>query len=293
MHAPLARPPQARPLPARGCGDRVREPLGFRHPCPRCGARGLRADCRGAPDRRRRASLRRSPTSHDAAASLRVGDRLHRSGAGGAAGPGGRARPHGEVVALNARASTIAPALRRGEPVSLALRVPEVLDAIRRAAAGGGAQRAEFFERVPVVRWYEAIVTPIELAGAASAPATLLVLMTFHDLTPLRRVEEMRADFVANASHELRTPLAALSGFIETLQGPARDDTRRARALPRHHAGAGEPHGAPDRRPAVALAHRAQRPSASGQGGRSGRRSSARSSTGCRRSRATATSRCA
>ena len=34
----------------------------------------------------------------------------------------------------------------------------------------------------------------------------------------------MRADFVANASHELRTPLAALTGFIETMQGPARDD---------------------------------------------------------------------
>jgi two-component system phosphate regulon sensor histidine kinase PhoR len=50
--------------------------------------------------------------------------------------------------------------------------------------------------------------------------------MTFHDLTPLRRVEEMRADFVANASHELRTPLAALSGFIETLQGPAREDAK-------------------------------------------------------------------
>src|SRR6185503_12090192 len=31
-------------------------------------------------------------------------------------------------------------------------------------------------------------------------------------------------DFVANASHELRTPLAALSGFIDTLLGPARDD---------------------------------------------------------------------
>ena len=51
----------------------------------------------------------------------------------------------------------------------------------------------------------------------------------FDDLTPLRRVEEMRADFVANASHELRTPLAALSGFIETLQGPARDDAGGAR----------------------------------------------------------------
>jgi two-component system phosphate regulon sensor histidine kinase PhoR len=34
----------------------------------------------------------------------------------------------------------------------------------------------------------------------------------------------MRADFVANASHELRTPLASLSGFIDTLQGPARGD---------------------------------------------------------------------
>jgi two-component system phosphate regulon sensor histidine kinase PhoR len=34
----------------------------------------------------------------------------------------------------------------------------------------------------------------------------------------------MRADFVANASHELRTPLAALSGFIDTLRGHARDD---------------------------------------------------------------------
>jgi two-component system phosphate regulon sensor histidine kinase PhoR len=53
-----------------------------------------------------------------------------------------------------------------------------------------------------------------------------MVLLTFRDLTPLRRAEEMRADFVANASHELRTPLAALSGFIETLQGPAREDAK-------------------------------------------------------------------
>lgn len=34
----------------------------------------------------------------------------------------------------------------------------------------------------------------------------------------------MRSDFVANVSHELRTPLTALTGFIETLRGPARDD---------------------------------------------------------------------
>ena len=36
----------------------------------------------------------------------------------------------------------------------------------------------------------------------------------------------MRTDFVANASHELRTPLASLLGFIDTLQGPARDDEK-------------------------------------------------------------------
>ena len=134
----------------------------------------------------------------------------------------------GEVVALNARASAIAPALRRGEPVSLALRVPEVLDAIRRAVASGDSQRVEFFERVPLDRWYEAIVTPI---GARRRRRPGLVLVTFHDLTPLRRVEEMRADFIANASHELRTPLAALTGFIETLQGSARDDTAARVAL--------------------------------------------------------------
>src|SRR5262245_40452504 len=128
----------------------------------------------------------------------------------------------GDVVALNARAAAVAPALRPGESISLGLRVPEVLDAIRRARASGSAQRVEFFERVPFDRWYEAIVTPILSAGLVPKPG--LVLLAFHDLTPLRRVEEMRADFVAHASHELRTPLAALSGFIDTLKGPARDD---------------------------------------------------------------------
>ena len=125
----------------------------------------------------------------------------------------------GDVVALNARAAVIAPALRAGESVSLGLRVPEVLEAIRHARARGTSQRAEFFQRVPFDRWYEAIATPI--SGVGFNPGLVLA---FHDLTPLRRVEEMRADFVANASHELRTPLAALSGFIDTLRGSARDD---------------------------------------------------------------------
>jgi two-component system phosphate regulon sensor histidine kinase PhoR len=46
------------------------------------------------------------------------------------------------------------------------------------------------------------------------------------DLTTVKRAEEMRADFAANASHELKTPLSAIIGFIETLRGPARDDPK-------------------------------------------------------------------
>src|SRR5579883_3146502 len=84
-------------------------------------------------------------------------------------------------------------------------------------------RRTEFFQRVPTDRWWEATIAPLVLPGGAS-PDRHLVLLALRDLTPLRRVEEMRADFVANASHELRTPLASLSGFIETLQGPARND---------------------------------------------------------------------
>jgi two-component system phosphate regulon sensor histidine kinase PhoR len=129
----------------------------------------------------------------------------------------------GRVIAFNAAASGIAPSLRRGEPALITLRMPELVDAIRRATASRTSQRVEFFERVPLDRWFEAFVTPVKLANTGDAHSDIL-LMTFNDLTPLRRVEEMRADFIANASHELRTPLAALLGFIETLQGPAKND---------------------------------------------------------------------
>ena len=130
----------------------------------------------------------------------------------------------GRVIAFNEPAATIAPSLRRGEAALIALRTPELVDAIRRAGKRREPQRVEFFERVPLDRWYEAFVMPVKLAAGNDAQSDIL-LLTFNDLTPLRRVEEMRADFVANASHELRTPLAALLGFIETLQGPAKNDS--------------------------------------------------------------------
>ena len=98
----------------------------------------------------------------------------------------------GRVLALNERARTLAPALRQGEPVSLALRMPELIEAIGRAVARGEEQRVEYSERGPRDRWFETIVVPVKREASLTAPD--LVLMTFHDLTPLRRVEEMRAE---------------------------------------------------------------------------------------------------
>jgi two-component system, OmpR family, phosphate regulon sensor histidine kinase PhoR len=127
------------------------------------------------------------------------------------------------VVAANSGATALAPALRRGEPALLVLRLPAIVEAIRRAGASGEPQRADFSERIPIDRWYEAFVVPMQPTALGGRSLTLV---TFRDLTPLRRVEQTRADFVANASHELRTPLAALAGFIDTLQGSARDDPK-------------------------------------------------------------------
>jgi two-component system phosphate regulon sensor histidine kinase PhoR len=128
----------------------------------------------------------------------------------------------GIVRAFNTKALDIAPALTPGQPLSFALRNPGVLEALRRAATAGAGLRVEFFQRVPADRWSEAVISPITTEAAAGGRG--LLVMVFHDMTPLRQVEEMRADFVANASHELRSPLASLSGFIDTLQGPARAD---------------------------------------------------------------------
>ncbi|WP_412773697.1 ATP-binding protein [Nitrobacter sp.] len=129
----------------------------------------------------------------------------------------------GRVIHLNAAAAQLVPALRKNELAQFALRSPEIVTALREAIATRETRRATYLNHVPVDRWMELIITPVPVPTAFGG-IDHCMLLTFHDQTPLRRVEEMRADFVANASHELRTPLAALSGFIDTLQGPARDD---------------------------------------------------------------------
>jgi two-component system, OmpR family, phosphate regulon sensor histidine kinase PhoR len=142
----------------------------------------------------------------------------------------------GRVIHLNAAAAQLAPALRKNELAQFALRSPEIVAALREAIATSETRRATYLDHVPVDRWMELTVTPVPVPTLFGGTDKCM-LMTFHDQTPLRRVEEMRADFVANASHELRTPLAALSGFIDTLQGPAKDDPRaRERFLGIMHA---------------------------------------------------------
>ena len=53
-----------------------------------------------------------------------------------------------------------------------------------------------------------------------------MAVISVYDMTKSITIEKMQSDFVANASHELRTPLSVISGFIETLRGPAKDDAQ-------------------------------------------------------------------
>jgi two-component system phosphate regulon sensor histidine kinase PhoR len=54
-------------------------------------------------------------------------------------------------------------------------------------------------------------------------------VLVFHEVTALKRLEQIRADFVANVSHEMRTPLTAIQGYAETLLHNPPSDPRMAR----------------------------------------------------------------
>ncbi len=65
-------------------------------------------------------------------------------------------------------------------------------------------------------------VNAVRLLDAGARPAGALFVV--HDLTPLRKLEGMREEFVANVSHELRTPLSLIKGTVETLLDGGRHD---------------------------------------------------------------------
>jgi two-component system, OmpR family, phosphate regulon sensor histidine kinase PhoR len=137
--------------------------------------------------------------------------------------------PAGHVLFCNSLARGLFVSLREGSHISSVIRTPEFLDAVSAAPDRGRAVTVTYAERVPVGRRMAATVAP--LTRGTERGGNILVLL--RDLTEGERINQMRADFIANASHELRTPLASLRGFIETLQGTAREDSgARERFLP-------------------------------------------------------------
>jgi len=74
------------------------------------------------------------------------------------------------------------------------------------------------------------IKNKIFLCSATFVPKRKELVLIFHDLTPLKEIERVKRDLVANVSHELKTPLTAIKGFIETLV-EEETDARKKRYL--------------------------------------------------------------
>jgi len=134
------------------------------------------------------------------------------------------------VVLLNERVRAmfgLGPARGEGKPFLEAIRNVDLREILHesRAAGEGAVARRELRLAGPVERRVQVNAVPLRLAGDETG-----VVMVLHDVTELRRLEQVRTEFVANVSHELRTPLTAIHGYLETLLGGAleeRDNARR------------------------------------------------------------------
>ncbi|MGL4541530.1 MAG: ATP-binding protein [Polymorphobacter sp.] len=120
------------------------------------------------------------------------------------------------VIASNNFARTLFSIKRAGADLRLMLRHPTIHDTVAEAANAEDAASTE-------VSGIGAAEGAYRVRAVKAGDGRILI--TFADVTQARLTERMRVDFVANASHELRTPLATLVGFIETLLGPAADDS--------------------------------------------------------------------
>lgn len=99
----------------------------------------------------------------------------------------------------------------------------DALAAIDRAIETGVSDTVEYSTPNPRPRNY-LLRIHVHDKFENSRPEDRTILLTIYDITSIREAERMRVDFVANVSHELRTPLASILGFVETLQGPAKED---------------------------------------------------------------------
>lgn len=103
----------------------------------------------------------------------------------------------------------------------------EALYAIKGSIETGKSATVEFTLQQPHTKSYLLRIHVHDKSGSildGSNPDSRTLLLTIYDITSIREAERMRVDFVANVSHEMRTPLASILGFVETLQGPAKND---------------------------------------------------------------------
>jgi two-component system phosphate regulon sensor histidine kinase PhoR len=96
------------------------------------------------------------------------------------------------------------------------IRHPELHEMVASCRRDGELREAELISLDVLDRVFQVDGTILE--ENQGQPGMILV---FHDLTRLRRLERTRQEFVANVSHELRTPLSVIKGYAETLQSEA------------------------------------------------------------------------
>jgi two-component system phosphate regulon sensor histidine kinase PhoR len=91
------------------------------------------------------------------------------------------------------------------------IRHPAIAELVATALSGGAANALQLSPPRDPSRTIMARATPAAGGGAQGA------VLVLHDITDLRRADQIRRDFVANVSHELRTPLTAIRGYVEAL----------------------------------------------------------------------------
>ncbi|MEM9047597.1 MAG: ATP-binding protein [Pseudomonadota bacterium] len=128
----------------------------------------------------------------------------------------------GRLSYANAAAQDMFPLLRRDQHFSSVLRAPAFLDRVGAMLRGEAQAEADLPVTLPGRELFLRMHLSRLPGQGKGQQGPVLVVIEDHTLD--RRLEQLRADFVANASHELRTPLTAIIGYIETLRDHARDD---------------------------------------------------------------------
>lgn len=127
----------------------------------------------------------------------------------------------GRITYANSAAQQLVPRLKGGDHFANLFRAPAFVETVNLVLEDGEA-REQVFSLPGQERVFEADIGPLPQGGDFGTD--LQVIVKIEDRTKERRTEQMRSDFIANASHELRTPLASVMGYIETLQGHAKND---------------------------------------------------------------------